>query len=285
MNVTLIGVGLISGSFALGLKKTYEGSLHVCGVDKDEQALQKAKALGIIHSIKPLKEAVAEADVVAIGIPVDVLVNLLPEILDACKEDALVIDFGSTKNAICAFVTDHSKRANFVAAHPIAGTEYSGPEAAFASLFEQKVMIVCEEEKSGPEQLALFKELCQMLDMRLTSMNPAEHDLHLAFVSHLSHVTSFALSQAVMQKEKSEQRIFDMAGSGFASTVRLAKSSPEMWSPIFLQNREHLLEGLTTYIDQLEQFKTLLENEDAQGMKAYMKEANKIREIVDRLKG
>lgn len=283
MNVTLIGVGLISGSFALGLKKTYEGSLHVSGVDKDEQALQKAKALGIIHSIIPLKEAVAEADVIAIGIPVDVLVNLLPEILEACKEDALVIDFGSTKNAICETVSNHPKRTNFVAAHPIAGTEYSGPEAAFASLFEQKVMIVCEEEKSGEKQLDLFKELCQMLDMRLTSMNPAEHDLHLAFVSHLSHVTSFALSQAVMQKEKSEQRIFDMAGSGFASTVRLAKSSPEMWSPIFLQNREHLLEGLSTYIDQLEQFKTLLENEDASGMKAYMKEANRIREIVDRL--
>lgn len=285
MNVTLIGVGLISGSFALGLKKTYEGSLHVCGVDQNEETLQKAKALGIIHQSKPLPEAVAEADVVAIGIPVDALVKLLPEVLNACKEDALVIDFGSTKKAICESVAHHPKRSNFIAAHPIAGTEYSGPEAAFASLFEQKVMIVCEEEKSGKKQLELFRELCQMLDMRLTSMNPAEHDLHLAFVSHLSHVSSFALSQAVMQKEKSEQRIFDMAGSGFASTVRLAKSSPEMWSPIFLQNKEHLLEGLSAYIDQLQQFKTLLESEDASGMKSYMKEANRIREIVDRLNG
>jgi len=284
MNVTLIGVGLISGSFALGLKKTYEGSLHVCGVDKDEQALQKAKALGIIHSIKPLNEAVAEADVIGIGIPVDALVKILPEILDDCKQNALVIDFGSTKKAICEVVAHHPKRTNFVAAHPIAGTEYSGPEAAFASLFEQKVMIVCEEEKSGSKQLELFRELCQMLEMRLTSMNPAEHDLHLAFVSHLSHVSSFALSQAVMQKERSEQRIFDMAGSGFASTVRLAKSSPEMWSPIFLQNKEHLLEGLSTYINQLQQFKSLLENEDTQGMKDYMKEANRIREIVDRIR-
>lgn len=283
MNVTLIGVGLISGSFVLGLKKTYEGSLHVCGVDKNEQALQKAKALGIIHDTKPMKEAIAEADVIAIGIPVDTLEQLLPEVLDACQEDALVIDFGSTKKAICDVVANHPKRANFVAAHPIAGTEYSGPEAAFASLFEQKVMIVCEEEKSGQKQMELFQELCQMLEMRLTLMNPAEHDLHLAFVSHLSHVTSFALSQAVMEKERSEQRIFDMAGSGFASTVRLAKSSPEMWSPIFLQNREHLLEGLSTYIDQLEQFKKLLEEKDADGMKAYMKEANRIRGIVDRI--
>lgn len=283
MNVTLIGVGLISGSFALGLKKTYEGSLHVCGVDKDELALQKAKALGIIHDSKPIKEAIAQADVVAIGIPVDVLVTLLPDVLDACKDDALVIDFGSTKKAICTAVSNHPKRANFIAAHPIAGTEYSGPEAAFASLFEQKVMIVCEEEKSGPKQLELFRELCQMLEMRLTSMNPADHDLHLAFVSHLSHISSFALSQAVMQKEKSEQQIFDMAGSGFASTVRLAKSSPEMWSPIFLQNKEHILEGLSTYIDQLNHFKSLLENGNADGMKTYMKEANRIREIVDRI--
>lgn len=283
MNLTIIGVGLISGSFSLGLKKTYEGSLHVCGVDKSEEALKKAKALGIIHSTKPMEEAVAEADIIAIGIPVDALSELLPSVLDGCKEDALVIDFGSTKKAICEAVSDHPKRSNFVAAHPIAGTEYSGPEAAFASLLEEKVMILCEEEKIGGKQAALFMELCQMLDMRISKMDPAEHDLHLAFVSHLSHVSSFALSQAVMKKEKSEEHIFDMAGSGFASTVRLAKSSPEMWSPIFIQNRKHLLEGLTTYIDELQAFKSLLEQEDADGINAYMKESNKIREIVDRI--
>lgn len=284
MNVTLIGVGLISGSFALGLKKTYEGALHVCGVDKDENALKKAKALGIIHSTKPLESAIAEADVIAIGIPVDALAILLPQVLDLCKEDALVIDFGSTKKAICESVSTHPKRKNFVAAHPIAGTEYSGPEAAFATLFESKVMILCEEAKSGELQMNLFHEFCTILGMRVTQLPPADHDLHLAFVSHLSHISSFALSNAVMQKEKSEKQIFDMAGSGFASTVRLAKSSPEMWSPIFLQNREHLLEGLSTYIDQLEQFKSLLENEDASAMKSFMKEANSIREIVDRIR-
>lgn len=283
MKLTLIGVGLISGSFSLGLKKTYEGSLHVSGVDKSEEALKKAKALGIIHSTKPMEEAVAEADIIAIGIPVDALSEVLPSVLDGCKEDALVIDFGSTKKAICEAVADHPKRANFVAAHPIAGTEYSGPEAAFASLLEEKVMILCEEEKIGAKQAELFQELCRMLDMRVSKMDPAEHDLHLAFVSHLSHVSSFALSQAVMKKEKSEEHIFDMAGSGFASTVRLAKSSPEMWSPIFIQNRKHLLEGLTTYIEELQAFKSLLEQDDAGGINAYMKEANKIREIVDRI--
>lgn len=283
MKVTLIGVGLISGSFSLGLKKTYEGAMHVCGVDKDEEALKKAKALGIIHNIKPMAEAVAEADVIAIGIPVDALSLLLPEILDNCQKDAVVIDFGSTKKAICASVADHPKRVNFVAAHPIAGTEYSGPEAAFASLLEEKVMILCEEEKSGKAQLELFNELCWMLEMRISKMDPAEHDLHLAFVSHLSHVSSFALSQAVMEKEKSEEHIFDMAGSGFASTARLAKSSPEMWSPIFIQNKEHLLEGLSAYIDQLNDFKVLLENGDEEGLKSYMQGANKIKDIVDKI--
>lgn len=283
MKITLVGVGLISGSFALGLKKALDEPIEVCGVDISEAALNKAQEIGMIDTAKSLKEATEWADVVVLGIPVDALTRLVPEVLSYAKEDSLIVDFGSTKEAICEAVAEHPKRKCFMAAHPIAGTEYSGPEAAFAELFERKRMIICEADKTGEEQQHLFLRLCEALNMRVSYMTPAEHDLHLAFVSHLSHITSFALSNAVMRKEKSERHIFEMAGSGFASTVRLAKSSPDMWAPIFTQNRKHLLEGLSTYIEELQQFQKLLETEDQQGMKDFMNRANRIREIVDRI--
>ncbi|WP_268124033.1 prephenate dehydrogenase [Roseivirga pacifica] len=283
MKITLVGVGLISGSFALGLKKALDKTIEVCGVDISEVALSKAQEIGMIDMAKSIKEATEWADVVVLGIPVDALTRLVPEVLDYAREDSLIVDFGSTKEAICEAVAKHPNRKSFLAAHPIAGTEYSGPEAAFAELFQQKRMIICESDKTGEEQQHLFLRLCEALQMRVSYMTPAEHDLHLAFVSHLSHITSFALSNAVMRKEKSERHIFEMAGSGFASTVRLAKSSPDMWAPIFTQNRKHLLEGLSTYIEELQHFQKLLETEDQQGMKDFMNRANRIREIVDRI--
>ena len=283
MKITLVGVGLISGSFALGLKKALDKTIEVCGVDISEVALSKAQEIGMIDMAKSIKQATEWADVVVLGIPVDALTRLVPEVLDYAREDSLIVDFGSTKEAICEAVAKHPNRKSFLAAHPIAGTEYSGPEAAFAELFQQKRMIICEANKTGEEQQHLFLRLCEVLQMRVSYMTPAEHDLHLAFVSHLSHITSFALSNAVMLKEKSERHIFEMAGSGFASTVRLAKSSPNMWAPIFTQNRKHLLEGLSTYIEELQHFQKLLETEDQQGMKDFMNRANRIREIVDRI--
>jgi len=282
MKIALVGVGLIGGSFVLGLKRTMP-HLQVVGIDQNAENLIQAKALGIIDSSDTLEHAVQTTDCTILAVPVDAIVHLLPRVLDLANADHTVIDFGSTKAAICGSVKDHAKRACFIAAHPIAGTEYSGPKAAFAELFDNKVMITCEEELSGKQQLALYHQCCASMQMQMRSMDPKSHDLHLAFVSHLSHISSFALGKTVLKKEESEQHIFDMAGSGFASTVRLAKSSPEMWGPIFKHNKENLLDGLNTYIQELERFKALLTSMDEEAMLAYMKEANKIREIVDRI--
>lgn len=282
MRLALVGVGLIGGSFALGLRKNMP-DLHVIGVDQNADNLIQAKALGIIDSEDSLAHAVRNADCTILAIPVDAIVALLPKVLDWANADHTVIDFGSTKAAICQSVENHPNRACFVAAHPIAGTEYSGPKAAFAELFDGKVMIACDEALSGEKQLALYQKMTACMKMQMRSMDAKAHDLHLAFVSHLSHITSFALGKTVLKKEKSEEHIFDMAGSGFASTVRLAKSSPEMWAPIFKHNQANLLDGLTTYIDELEQFKKMLLSLDEEAMANFMKEANQIRSIVDRI--
>lgn len=282
MTIALVGLGLIGGSFVLGLKRTMP-SLKVIGVDKNPENLKQAEELGIIDMSASLGEAIERADCTILAIPVDAIVNLLPQVLDLANADHTVIDFGSTKAAICDVVKDHPNRACFVAAHPIAGTEYSGPKAAFAELFDQKVMITCEEELSGQKQLSLYNQYCKALQMQMRKMDPLSHDLHLAFVSHLSHITSFALGKTVLKKEETEAHIFDMAGSGFASTVRLAKSSPEMWAPIFKHNRDNLMDGLSTYITELQKFKEMLDSGDINAMAEFMKEANRIRAIVDQL--
>jgi len=282
MRIALVGVGLIGGSFVLGLKRSMP-ELQVIGVDHNANNLDQAKALRIIDGEATLEDAVSTADCTILAIPVDAIVDVLPKVLDLANADHTVIDFGSTKVAICESVKEHPNRSCFVAAHPIAGTEYSGPKAAFAELFDQKVMISCEAEKSGRRQLALYEQCCAAMQMQMREMSPASHDLHMAFVSHLSHITSFALSKAVLKKEETDEHMLDMAGSGFASTVRLAKSSPEMWAPIFKQNQKNLIDGLITYIEELEQFKLLLESQDEEGMAAFMKEANQIKDIVDRI--
>lgn len=282
MKLGIVGVGLIGGSFALGLKKAIP-DMEVLGVDLNRENLSKAIELGVIDQISDLESVCSIADVIVLSIPVNAIKSVLPSVLDQVSNNQLVLDFGSTKKAICDAVKDHPKRASFLAAHPIAGTEYSGPESAFADLFNEKVMISCEEELTGGSQRTLFHELCGHFNMSMRQMTAEAHDLHLAFVSHLSHITSFALSNTVLEKKDTEDHILDMAGSGFASTVRLAKSSPAMWAPIFEENKSHLLEGLTSYIEQLQSFKTSLENGDESALKAFMDKANQIKEIVDRL--
>ena len=282
MKLGVIGVGLIGGSFASGLKR-FIPDLEVLGSDKNPENVFKALEIGVIDRISDLNTLCRQADVMILSIPVDAIKAVLPRVLDQVSSAQLVVDFGSTKKAICEAVQDHPKRASFLAAHPIAGTEYSGPQAALANLFDQKVMITCEEDKTESSLKEIFHNLCGHFDMTMKQMTPEAHDLHMAFVSHLSHITSFALSNTVLDKKSSEDHIFDMAGSGFASTVRLAKSSPDMWAPIFEENKEHLIEGLHSYIAQLESFKKSLESEDKAALKAFMSKANQIKEIVDRL--
>lgn len=282
MKVAVFGVGLIGGSFALAIKRR-RFDITVMGVDNNEEHLKEALSMGIIDTKGTYEEAVLWADLILLAIPVNAVVELLPSMLDKVKGSQLIVDFGSTKAPICDTVKGHVNRGNFLATHPMAGTEYSGPSAAFSTLFEDKVMVLVEEEMTDPELLLSFKGICKNLAMRMTSMTSIEHDRHIAYVSHLSHVTSFALSHTVLDIEKDEKSIFEMAGSGFASTVRLAKSSPEMWKPIFEHNNENLGVAVNSYLKHLRVFKELLDQEDYDGIKKYMHEANKIRNIIDQI--
>lgn len=282
MNIYVVGIGLIGGSMVLDFKALYpEATIY--GVDSNESHLNEALALGVVDKTAPL-EAIADADVVIVSVPVDVCLTLLPRILDLVGEQTIVFDVGSTKNPICEAVANHPKRRNFIAAHPIAGTEFSGPSAAIKGLFEGKTNIICEVEKTTFKLQEKALEMFKAIGMRIRYMDPKSHDKHIAYVSHLSHISSFMLGKTVIEKEKHEQDIFDMAGSGFESTVRLAKSSPAMWTPIFKQNKVQVIETLEEYISNLTQFKELLEQDDYQAIFDEMQSVNKIKEILNGLK-
>lgn len=280
MKVTIIGLGLIGGSIALGLRKAGLAT-ELVGVDMNAGHANKAVELGLVDKILTEDKAIAQADLIILSIPVNALHAFLPSVLDAIKKGAVVIDAGSTKSSICKSVVNHSKRDQFVAAHPIAGTENSGPTAAFHGLFKGKTNIICEADKSSEQALALAKKVFDALEMKTIFMEADEHDRHVAYVSHLSHVSSFLLGQTVLDIEKDKKNIFDLAGSGFESTVRLAKSSPDMWAPIFDQNVEYLSQALLEYIMHLQKFHYHLMKRDTKEIHRIMSAANEIRRILD----
>lgn len=279
MKVHIIGIGLIGGSFALAIKLAFPEA-EIYGSDADEENLQKAKELNIINHFSEPKD-LQNADVVLIAVPVNAANKVISETLDLVGDETLVLDAGSTKSGLCKAITGHPKRRNFLAAHPIAGTEFSGPEAAIPNLFNNKTNIICEVEKTAFKLQERALEIFQRLGMRIRYMDPVSHDRHIAYVSHLSHISAFMLGKTVLDKEKNERDIFDLAGSGFASTVRLAKSSPAMWSPIFKENRENVLETLNEYINNLTHFKELIENEDFQEVYNEMQRTNHIKSILN----
>lgn len=281
MKLAVIGVGLIGGSWAKALKKSGVVA-SVAGIDRSEAHLNQAIELGIID-IKATYADLATVDMVFLSIPVDQMVIELPKVLDAVGEQTLVIDAGSTKLQLCEAVASHPKRRNFLAAHPIAGTEYSGPSAAIDNLYEGKLAIVCEVEKTAINLQERAMIAFAALQMGVRYMGAKEHDIHVAYVSHLSHISAFMLGKTVMGKEKDDRNIFDLAGSGFASTVRLAKSSPQMWAPIFIQNKEPLLETLDAYIENLKAFRTLIAAEDLASLLEEMKRINSIEKILNPL--
>lgn len=270
---------MIGGSFARDIPTVVKDAV-IYGIDADENHLDQALDLGLIQH-KATIDAVADADFVIVAVPVDAALVILPKVLDLISEKTLVIETGSTKFPICEAVENHPKRRNFMATHPIAGTEFSGPSAAVSGLFSGKTNIICEVEKTTfrlqEKALQLFKDL----GMRIRYMEPKSHDKHIAYVSHLSHISSFMLGKTVIEKEKHERDIFDMAGSGFESTVRLAKSSPDMWTPIFRQNKKQVVKSLGEYIANLQQFKTLLENDDYDAIYEEMHNTNRIKEILN----
>lgn len=275
----VIGLGLIGGSMALELKKRC--GYTVLGIDANIENMEKALALGIVQN-KAEYEDITNAEVVVISVPVNVMPDVVAKVLDYVDENTLVMDMGSVKERICKGVENHPKRANFVAAHPLAGTEFSGPEVAIYNLFDEKVMIFCEVEKSDWRLLDRALSIIKKLDMRVKMMQPAEHDRHIAYVSHLSHVSSFMLGKTVLEIEKNEQHIFDMASTGFASTVRLAKSEANTWSPIFLENKENVIKSLDEYIKNLQEFKQLIQNDDDQALKKTIRDTNYIKKILNR---
>jgi len=280
MTITFVGIGLIGGSLALSLRK--QGfATNFIGVDNNSTHRSDAMWLGIVDEVLPLESAVHKSDMVIISIPVNIARKVLIEILDIIDNDkTIVVDMGSTKKGICSESVNHPRRSQFVASHPIAGTEFSGPKAAIDNLFQGKKTIICDKELSSDYALNTVIEMYKSIDMDISYMTSNMHDKHISFVSHLSHVSSFALGTTVLNIEKDEKSIFTMAGSGFSSTVRLAKSSPETWAPILIQNSESILFALDNYIKQLEEFKTGLLNKDAEKLKALMREANEIKRII-----
>ncbi|WP_405608975.1 prephenate dehydrogenase [Polaribacter sp. Asnod1-A03] len=281
-NIYMIGIGLIGGSFAIDIKKN-NPEVIIHGIDANESHLDEALKLGVIEE-KATLDDLENADLVIISIPVDATVKLLPIILDKISDNGLVVDTGSTKEAICKVVEHHPKRRNFLAAHPIAGTENSGPKSAIFGLYVGKTNIICEVEKTTFKLQEKALKLFSDIGMRIRYMDPVSHDKHIAYVSHLSHISAFMLGKTVIDKERNERDIFDMAGSGFASTVRLAKSSPAMWTPIFEQNKTNVIETLEEYINNLQRFKELMEQDNFSEIFNEMENTNYIKQILNGIK-
>jgi prephenate dehydrogenase len=278
MTVTVIGLGLIGGSLALGLRDKGMTS-RVIGVDRSETHAATALRLGLVDELLPLADAVRASQVVVLAVPVDALTTLLPQVLDLTDKQ-VVFDVGSTKEAVLQAAAGHPRRGRFVASHPMWGTEYSGPEAAVHGAFTGKAAVICNRDESDADALQLVEELYRALGMHLVYMDGHAHDVHVAYISHISHITSFALANTVLEKEREEEAIFELASGGFESTVRLAKSNPAMWVPIFRQNRDNVLDVLNEHISQLRKFKACLEKENYEYLLELITQANKIKRII-----
>ncbi len=279
MKTTVIGLGLIGGSMAKDLRKSGFAT-ELIGVETNEEHAAKAVELGLVDKVEELVDAVSEADLVIIAIPVDKAKIVLPQVLDAIGSGTTVTDMGSTKKVLVDSVSTHKRRKNYVPAHPMSGTEDSGPTAALESLFKGKIAILCDQEDSGPQHVALIEKMFQNLGMDIAYMTSDEQDHSTAFVSHLPHAAAFALANAVQAKED-RKIIFDLASGGFRSTVRLAKSSGSMWHPIFQQNRDYVVETLDVYIKHLTEFRDCMRDKDDKKLWDLITSANKIRDILE----
>ena len=278
MKVGIVGLGLIGGSIGLKLKDLYD-NITIYGYDTDDNSVSYCLKNKIID-VKFDEEFISEFDFIFLAIPVESIKNQLSDYLNKTSDKTLIIDLGSTKFQICNSVENHQNRKNYLAAHPIAGTEFSGPNSAKKDLFNDKVMILCDTEKTDPNLLFYAKKIIKSLGMSIKTMNSKEHDKHIAYVSHLSHISSFMLGKTVMDKEDDDHAIYNMASSGFESTVRLAKSSPEMWSSIFVENKKNIIESLDEYISNINNFKKLIEISDQKTLNDEMRRINGIKKIL-----
>lgn len=279
MIVSIIGLGLIGGSMALDMKRRHFCD-QVWGVDNNPLHAELALENNLVDRIMTLDAAIADSNLIVISIPVDATLGVLQYVLDRIKPWQTVMDLGSTKSEIVRHVANHPNRKYYIPAHPMAGTEFSGPLAAVANLYDGKITILCNTELAAKNSLDLAKRVFTFLNSRLVFMDAVEHDVHAAYISHISHITSFSLALTVIDKEKDIESIFNLAGGGFASTVRLANSSAAMWAPIFLQNKENLLTVLNTYVEKMLDFKKAIESDDKEGLISLMKEANQVHDFL-----
>lgn len=279
MKIAIVGIGLIGGSMAISLRRRGFAT-ELIGVDKDPNNAQKALEIGLVDKIATLDEAIEEVDAIIVSTPVNVMKDIIPAILDKISDDQVVLDVGSTKEAILDKIENHPKRGNFIATHPMAGTEYSGPEAAIPNLFDGKCTVFIDVENSNTKAIEVGTAIYEALGMGIVHLDGKEHDVHTAYVSHISHISSFALALTVLEKEKNEGRIFELASGGFRSTVRLAKSSPDMWVPIFEQNRDNVLDVLDEHINTLAKFRSLLIKKDFSTFYQLIEKANDIKRIL-----
>ena len=279
MKIGIIGVGLMGGSFALDIKVPFPSSV-IYGIDNSFENLKKAKEIGLIDFVISFND-LHKMDLILVAVPVNHSLSLIPKVLDLVNSNALVFDVGSTKEAICTLLNNHPKRGNYLAAHPMAGTEFSGPEAAQKGLYVGKTNIICEFEKTDIKLRKIALKIFKSLNMKTIYMDPKSHDVHVAYVSHLSHISSFMLGKTVIEKEENENNIFDLAGSGFESTVRLAKSRPETWTPIFLQNKGNLVLAIEEYISNLSLIKELILKENEVELSEILNNTNRIKEILN----
>jgi prephenate dehydrogenase len=282
MTVAIIGLGLMGGSAAIDLKNAKFAD-RIIGCDKNKDHETTALSNGIADEIADLETAVKKSRLVIVAIPLDAAIKLIPKVLDLI-DDQIVTDMSSAKSKIAETVKHHKKRRQFVSAHPMAGTEFSGPLAAHAGMFNEKAAIICDAEESSPEALELTESMYKSLNMRIIHMDSRKHDVHAAYVSHISHISSFALALTVLEKEENEKNIFDLASGGFSSTVRLAKSSADMWVPIFIQNKENVSQVLETYIKKLQDFKNQIDTENTQGLHESIRQSNRIKRVLNPFK-
>jgi prephenate dehydrogenase len=278
MTITIIGIGLIGGSLAIGLRESGFAK-YIIGVERNSDYAKRALELGLVDEIRPITEGVAAADIIIVATPVNTLVTLMPQILDMV-DNQIVMDVGSTKMNILEAIKTHPKRANFIATHPMAGTEFSGPDAAIPKLFEGKVCVLCDVEVSSEAAQKAAIDMYKALKMRILHFDSESHDVHTAYISHISHISSFALALTVLEKERDEDAIFDLASGGFQSTVRLAKSNPDTWTPIFMQNRDNVLDVLDEYIHILSLMRSCLIKRNFEGLNDMMVKANDIKRIL-----
>lgn len=280
MNVGIIGLGLIGGSMAIDLRKRGFAQ-KIYGVENEIVNAEAALKIGLADEIVALEACVGASDIIVLAVPVDAAVKLLPRVLDmVAGTGKTVIDVCSVKEAMCQVAQGHAARSQYVATHPMAGTEYSGPWAAMPGLFDGRACIFCDVEESSPKAVRTIEKLYDVLNMRVTYMRSDAHDMHVAYVSHISHITSFALALTVLDKEKDEKHIFDLASGGFSSTVRLAKSSADMWVPILGLNHDNVLRVIDTYIDKIKLFREAIDKFDEDGIRELITEGNKIKRII-----